>query len=92
MSNLVESIKSISPLAYKEFEDFMNKNFKTSLSAIVGGFEVLDFPFQLGVFLDFFNQQSIEFEIDLINYNIENIKESIVSAFVNFEKVIGHFS
>lgn len=92
MNLLIQSIKSESPNAFNEFDTFIREKYKIALAQLNEGYENLEFQFLLGVFLDFFYDQSIEFEMDLINYDIENIQKSISMTFENYEKVIGHFS
>ena len=92
MSNLINLIKEGSPLAYQEFSEFLKLNFGKTIQSIPGGFESLEFAFQLGVFLEFFNHQTMDFELDLINYNPAGVEESIRVAFEDFEKFIGHYS
>jgi hypothetical protein len=92
MSTLFDRIKTESPLAFQEFDSFINERYGKKLHEIPGGFAALDFPFQIGVFWEFFQLQSVEFEMDLLNYEPQGLKESVVLAFQNYEKVIAHFS
>ena len=90
MENILIHIKASAPIAYIELEEFVNKKLSACFSQQNIVFHLLPNALLVGIFLDYFNAQSIEFSIG--DCDIENIMTSILETFVDYEKVISHYS
>jgi hypothetical protein len=87
MANLSQILSESAPKAWIDFTAYAQKfNPYTSTN----DFNSIPFEMQLGIYLGYLQENNVE--IDLINPDIQVLESTIKEAFVNFEKVIGHYS
>jgi hypothetical protein len=87
MTGLPKILTESAPKAWNDFSHFAGK-FNSFTSA--NDFSSLPFEMQLGIYLSYLQENNVE--IDLINPDMSVLEQTIKEAFINFEKVIGHYS
>jgi hypothetical protein len=90
MIDIIMHIKSKAPIAYKEFESFVKQHVGSFMDFHRITIEILPKSLAIGLFLEYFDQQNIEFSIGDTNEKI--ILEDILKTFEEYEKVISHYS
>lgn len=68
----------------KYFEIFYNENYSKQFSYET--FKTLDFYFQFGLFIEFFN--SVNTDIDIYSNEKEALQDSILEAFATYEEYL----
>ena len=81
--SFVETIKSEFPKSYHYFSLFYSENY-TILT--LQKFESLNFEFQLGVYIRFFN--SVSTDVDIYSNEIEALQESTKEAFSQYQEYL----
>lgn len=85
--NLSQTLEQEAPKAWKDFSVYASRFNAYSSS---NNISTIPFEMQLGIFLSYLQENQVE--IDLINPEMSVLENSIKEAFINFEKVIGHYS
>jgi hypothetical protein len=91
MSDILFKIPSESPKAWAEFEKFyedLSGHWAVSLNSIE--FMSLPFEMQLGIFLSYFTDNSLD--LDIQNTDTDTLKETIYDTFRVHENMMGHYS
>ena len=80
----VEELKNEYPKSYHYFELFYKENLEVELE--FSQFEKLNFMFQFGIMLQFFN--SVSTDVDIFSNEEKALQESIKEAFAQYEEYL----
>ena len=83
-------IKTIAPMAWKDFEDFYQTNYPLYASDNKSTPESLPFEMLLGLLLRYFIENGVEWDITNTDFNL--LPETLYDVFENYEKIISHYS
>lgn len=86
----LEYIKTDCPKSWNDFSDFYKTGFGGNPILTNVDFGNIPFEMQLGIFLRYFNENSIE--LDICNSVYQNWPTIITEAFKAYENVISHYS
>ena len=84
------NIKEKFPLSWKEFNTYYTKKWSGNSLSLTGDFLQLPFAYAVGIWIDFFNDNGID--LDVQSLNLELIEESVYDSLQILEHSIGHFS
>jgi hypothetical protein len=85
----MEAIQQLAPKAWEDLKTFYSVEVKQK-SGITLDLEQLPFELMMGVIYRYFQENAVEW--DVLNITFEQLPESLIEVFENYEKSISHFS
>ena len=84
-----DEIKNVAPVFAQDFHKYITENYNGILAKLASFYD-LPFEFQLGLFIKFFQENTIE--IEPLTYTLDALEVSVTEGMKIYENIAGHYS